>query len=49
VAWNLLEGVDYDSSEGDGNQTGEVRRKRVVMAEAREACGGATGRNGMLF
>ncbi len=39
VAWNLLKG------EGD-NDTKGAGKERIVMLEARQACSGATGRNG---
>lgn len=39
IAWNLLE------SSGDGSHDGPS----VVMLEARQACSGATGRNGKRF
>lgn len=49
VAWNLLEGVgDSSSSDGSGKEE-DKKGMRVVMVEAREACGGATGRNGMYL
>jgi hypothetical protein len=39
VAWGLLGGEDE----------AKVRKESVVMLEAREACSGATGRNGGYF
>lgn len=38
IAWNLLQ----DS----GGKEDELNEKRILMLEARQACSGATGRNG---
>ena len=46
VAWGILGGDD--EQEGRGESIGESRsaKGRIVMLEARQACSGATGRNG---
>jgi hypothetical protein len=43
VAWGLLSGGDEDSDNGICNG---YNKGRVVLLEARQACSGATGRNG---
>ncbi|KAL5315388.1 hypothetical protein ACEPPN_016255 [Leptodophora sp. 'Broadleaf-Isolate-01'] len=45
IAWNLLNGDDENSKE-QRNREGEKKREKIVMLEARQACSGATGRNG---
>jgi hypothetical protein len=42
VAWNLLKHVAVPTSDGVGGNAGP----NIVMLEARQACSGATGRNG---
>jgi hypothetical protein len=43
VAWGLLQGqLGKDGRERD------EKKERIVMLEARQACSGATGRNGMF-
>jgi hypothetical protein len=44
VAWNLLQHGDEISGGGGGG--GDGTSPNVVMFEARQACSGATGRNG---
>ncbi|CAG8953425.1 hypothetical protein HYFRA_00010174, partial [Hymenoscyphus fraxineus] len=48
VAWGVLGGDEVDCGRGEvgDGETGDGLRKRVVMLEARQACSGATGRNG---
>ena len=43
VAWGLMGG----DKKGDG--VNGKRKERIVMLEARQACSGATGRNGTSF
>jgi len=45
IAWNLLQ-QDGTSSEEGGKG---AKQDRVVMLEARQACSGATGRNGEIL
>ena len=47
VAWNLLNGTNVGNANGttNGFVNGD-KDKRIVMLEARQACSGATGRNG---
>ncbi|KAH7323557.1 FAD dependent oxidoreductase [Rhexocercosporidium sp. MPI-PUGE-AT-0058] len=47
IAWNLLNGDDDSpKGSGSGNKMGEKKKEKIVMLEARQACSGATGRNG---
>ncbi|KAG4429871.1 hypothetical protein IFR05_014655, partial [Cadophora sp. M221] len=47
IAWGLLNGDDENSnSKGCSNEEREKKEARIVMLEARQACSGATGRNG---
>jgi hypothetical protein len=45
VAWGLLSG--NDEKQDKGMNGGGRGKGRIVMLEARQACSGATGRNGM--
>ncbi|KAJ1329651.1 FAD-dependent oxidoreductase [Microdochium nivale] len=46
VAWHLLVGDDETDSGASAGHTATASRPRIAMLEARQACSGATGRNG---
>lgn len=48
VAWNLLQDSDGDGDGSRNNSSSSSTPPSVVMLEARQACSGATGRNGQL-